>query len=175
MVMIDKFHKSLHKFVNMISNAFPLNKIKEFFNRALQSLHISQKKSVLYLSIGIDIENIHSVQQRKVLHQNSTMFNNNELLYCKNRVESFAALICVMESFTIAMMSLKNCPPYSCKDIELILSPSEKPYLKLHGELATFFKACNLMSDVSISYTPETALAVVVIYKNVFNSDFISF
>ncbi|GEM_PF-4303245 len=131
----------------------------------LQSLSNSKKKRVMFLGIGIDIENIDSVKQRNSLLRNSVILNPDELLYCKSGIESFAALLCVKESFIKAIGCLKNSPQYSLKDIELVHYPTEKPNLKLHGELASFFKTYNIMSDVRISHTQETAFAIVVIYK----------
>lgn len=138
---------------------------KKAIHRVLQSLDNSKKKRVIFLGVGIDIENIDSVKQRNCLLKNSVFFNHDELLYCKSGIESFATLICVKESFIKAIGCLKNSPQYSFKDIELVHFPTEKPYLKLHGELASFFKTSSLMSAVRISHTQQTAFAIVVIYK----------
>lgn len=119
----------------------------------------------MFLGLGIDIELIESLKQKKALHNSNAFFNKSELLYCQNKIESFVALICVKESFIKAVESINQCPRYSYKDIELVHHSSGKPYLKLHGELSIFFKLNELISEISISHTREAALAVVAIYK----------
>lgn len=118
----------------------------------------------MILGLGLDLEHIESVKQKRALQNSRAFFHASELIYAREKLESFAGIICAKESFVKAASTLPGCPRYSFKDIELQHCSNGKPLLRLYGDLAMYFEHNGFHAEVSITHTKDLASAIVAVY-----------
>lgn len=116
------------------------------------------------LSVGVDSEVIADMQ-KKALLKSKAFFNDNELNYCEERVDSLTGLVCIKESCIKALSSLDNVPFYTYKDIELCHEKSGRPYLLFHGRLKEYLDESACKTTISITHNTSIATAIVIIYQ----------
>ena len=90
-------------------------------------------------------------------------FNNNEIKYIDNNIETLAGLFSAKEALLKALK--KGINNYSLKDIEIVHDSNKAPYFTFHNELEELNK--NSIS-LSISHDGEYAIAIVSIINCTF-------
>lgn len=117
--------------------------------------------------IGIDIEEVNRIQERCQKQSFlDRVFTGQEQAYCKakaNPEESFAARFAAKEAFMKAAGTGWSSEA-DFLEIEIQNDPSGQPRIQLNGMALTFFEKKGFSSVLlSISHTPLTAVAVVII------------
>ena len=115
-------------------------------------------------AVGIDIVDVEKVESmyhrwgERFLHR---VLTDCEIEFCLSRhrvCESIAARIAAKEAFYKASGLMGYLP---WRQIEVVKAGTEKPDLKLHGDLEQTFAGHNVM--VSLSHSRNVAVAVVVV------------
>ena len=120
------------------------------------------------LTTGVDIIEIHRIKQ--VLDRYGERFLNrlftpNEIDYCRGRAPNLAGRFAAKEATMKALGT--GARGVSWKDIEVVRADSGAPSVKLYGRAENRSERLHVVEiSVSISHSPEYAVAFVVAQRN---------
>ncbi len=121
--------------------------------------------------VGIDVLEIKRLKRvlifskkKKILN---SLFTENEINYAKNKrgLENLATTFTAKEALLKAL-KLNLCKKNYLREIEVKRSQSGQPQIFLLGSLAKKFSQKKFKILLSLTSTPETAIALVVIEKS---------
>ncbi len=119
--------------------------------------------------IGIDIIKIDRMKTtvekwgKKFLER---VFTENEITYCYEKKEPYLSLSVRFAAKEALIKAIGSEIPVSFKDIEVMNYGNGRPFIKLRGELETFFRDKSIKNaHLSLSHEHEYGVACVVLEK----------
>lgn len=120
-------------------------------------------------TIGIDMTTISRIQ--KSLEKESFanhVYGEKELqaFYYRDKIKynSLAANFAAKEAFSKALGT--GIRDFDLDEVQILREDSGKPYFEFSGKAADIMLKGGLQADVSLSHEGDTAIAMVIIYKN---------
>ena len=125
----------------------------------------------MIVAIGIDLVEISRIEEklsRGNLRFRNRVFTPAEIEYCESRASRFASYAARFAAKEAAMKALGTGwgKGVRWRDIEVHRQPGKRPTIRFHGKAAEFagrLGASNVA--LSISHTPEQAIASVILEK----------